>query len=141
MVDATHVNVGGSWEEVPSASVNVGGVWRQVVEIWVNVAGVWELAFQGLALAKSGNASAGTGVTTTNSVTVTPSDGVGPYTYMWFRASSSNNQESVSSPTNQTVTWSVPGPAPFTTATWNCVVTDSLGDQAAVSVQVTFAGA
>lgn len=63
---------------------------------------------------------------TTNSVTVTPTGGTGPYTYAWTRVSG-DSAVNVSNATNPTVSFNANVPRDGErSATWRCTVTDSL---------------
>ena len=80
--------------------------------------------------------SATAGTLITNSVTVTPSGGTGPYTYAW--AKFSGDTFTISAPTSATTTFSVTlGSGGFADATYRCTVTDSLAATYSVDVSVT----
>ena len=78
----------------------------------------------------------GDGSLTTNSVTVTPSGGVGAYTYLWTKTS--GDTIAVTSSTSATTTFS--GAVVFGDvlgAEYKCTVTDSIGSTAEISVSVS----
>lgn len=89
----------------------------------------------------SGAAACGT-VGSTDSVTVTPENGVAPYTYSWARvgAAAQYGPWVCNSPTSNVTSFSAPGsvcdPASPTTETWRCTVTDNVGREVTVDVDV-----
>lgn len=81
----------------------------------------------------------GNGPFTTNSVTATPVNGTGPYTYSWAKVS--GDTMTVGSASAATTNFSASGTAPETkSAVYRVTVTDSLGVQAIgdVTVQIQF---
>jgi hypothetical protein len=80
---------------------------------------------------KSGNAfgsrNAPGGTVVTNSVTITPSGGVAPYTYAWSYVSGDNL--TIDSPTSATTSFEgiVSGAAPDKVGTYKCRITDHVG--------------
>lgn len=79
----------------------------------------------------------GTGNVTTNSVTVTPSGGTGPYTYAW--ALVTGDTFTVNSATSATTTFtiSITAAGQDKSATYRCTVTDSLAATCSVTVGVS----
>ena len=72
----------------------------------------------------------------TNSVTVTPAGGTGPYTYAWTLAA--GDTFTIAAPTAATTTFSkAMGSGEFASAEYRCTVTDSLAAVFAVDVSVT----
>lgn len=84
----------------------------------------------------------GTGTATTNSTTVTPTGGTGPYTYAWTVISYSHGTTSptVTSPTAATTTFTQTNIAIGAdyVAVFRCTVTDSLTATASCDVDATF---
>lgn len=81
---------------------------------------------------------------TTGAVTVTASGGVSPYRYAWTFTWTSHTDgaaESINSPSSATTTFTASGMSAGNTdtGTGKCTVTDSLGQQTAVNVPVSFA--
>ena len=77
------------------------------------------------------------GAVTTNSVTVTPTGGTGPYTYAWAYVSG-DAVFTATSPAAATTTFSGSVAAgEDKTAVWSCTITDSLAATAAVSIGVS----
>lgn len=73
---------------------------------------------------------------TSNSVTATPTGGVGPYTFSWARITGSSAPQA-NSPTSATTSWSANlGKNQVGDATWRCTVTDSLFATAFADVPV-----
>lgn len=86
--------------------------------------------------------TSGASVITTNSTTVTPTGGTGPYTYAWTLISRDHptTDPTANSPTAATTTFTQTNAAPggFYTAEFLCTVTDSLGAMATASVSASF---
>lgn len=80
----------------------------------------------------------GTGAVTTDSATVTPSGGTGPYTYAWAYVSGYASF-TTNSPTSATTTWtgSITLPGQDRSAVYRCTVTDSLAATASVTIGVS----
>jgi hypothetical protein len=90
--------------------------------------------------ASVGGTRFGLGSVTTDSVTVTPSGGTGPYTYLWSYVSGDATL-SVNSSTSATTSFSgsITSLGQDRSAVWRCVVTDSLAATASTSVGVFIA--
>jgi hypothetical protein len=92
-----------------------------------------------LSATKSGDATAsqvGSGLLTTNTVTITPVGGVAGYTFSWARVSGSTGP-AIDDAAGQTVSWSETNTAPLVhTATWRCTVTDGASNSVTVDVGV-----
>ena len=140
------VVVAGIEKTVSSASLIVAGVAKTVrrVEAWNGSA--WKVV-KNFAPAFSASVSVpevygvstapGGGFVTTNSVTVTPSGGLAPYTYAWSLVSGAS--ATAQSPTFATTTFRANvGPSDSVVSTFACLVTDSLGQNSAPTVFATF---
>jgi len=141
---STSVKVGGVWKTMYGVSYKVGGVWKTVSAIYVNVAGAWKQVFgAALSATVSPSSASGTGVgggtVITNSVTVSPSGGLGPYSHSWAFLSGDSAIYPLS-PTNIPLcVWArgtLSGAATFN-ATWRDTITDSSGQVFQISVPVT----
>lgn len=142
-------NKAGTWEQASAAWLNVSGTWKSVLAVWNNVAGTWRQSFGpplNVSVSPSGAfgqySGIGAGTATTFSVTATPTDGIGPYTYQWTYVSGDATTACTSS-TSQTTTFSRTGTAPAGpyNAVWRCTVTDSAGntgDSAHITVTTLF---
>jgi len=136
------IRVGGSWHSITRGELYRGGSWRTLTRGEIYKGGAWHALFTFVlpmtALASPpsafGDGGSKHGVTVTSgSVTVTPTGGLGPYTYDW-----TGSDVSVSFPHSATTNFSafvlseaeVDGFA-------SCTVTDSLGVTAATGVSVT----
>lgn len=89
--------------------------------------------------AYASSTSSGSGSKTTGSVVVTPSGGVGPYTYAWAKKSGEDIPPNSPSAATTTFTGTV-SPSEFKSAVYTCTVTDSTGGtplQAKTDVSVT----
>lgn len=138
MAQSVTVGNGGN-KNVRTIRIGNGGN-KNVIEGWIGTAGGNRQFFAGLTATKSGDATAPQGQSFTNDVTITPADGVSPYSYSWARASGDTDHQ-ISSTTAQTVAWSHPSLPPNpTSSTWNCTVTDQHGSITVVAVLVNFAG-
>lgn len=130
----------GAWSNVWLSYIGISGAHRLVNERFTGIGGQWVRYWRRLiGSAAPAAANAGPDQTSTNSVTVTPLGGTGPYTYSWARNSSTTNTETVSNATAQTVNFNIPGIA-FVSATWTCTITDVFGASVGVAVPVNFAG-
>lgn len=141
---ATSVKVGGAWKTVYGVSYKVAGVWKTVSAIYVNVAGNWKQVF-GAALSASASPSSASGTGSsggtivTNSVTVTPTGGLAPYSHSWAFLSGDSAIYPLS-PTNIPLcVWArgTPSGAATYNATWRDTIVDSSGQTFQISVPVT----
>jgi hypothetical protein len=134
------VFLGGSWREVTTRRAYVGGAWRRVTRRMAYIGGAWRTVATFLTpLSSSTSVSMvfgdGGGFTVTtvlsDTVTVTPSGGLGPYTYAWSKtgaaALSSTNSATVY--VSQALSKSA-----SSSGTLSYTVTDSLGATASGSV-------
>lgn len=103
-------------------------------------------ALTALTASASGNAFADSsfaGTLTTNTVTVTPSGGLAPYTYAWTRISG-DTSTTCNSPSSASTNWSATVGAvnPDRNSTWRCRVTDSASQifDVNVSVSISYTG-
>jgi len=87
-----HVKAAGSWHET-APSIKEGGVWKPIRQGWIKDAGTWKEFFAESALIASASPATafGEGVgaasVTSNTVTVSVTGGIAPYTYSWSRVS------------------------------------------------------
>lgn len=91
-----------------------------------------------LTTTKSPNSAFGSGqnTITTNSITVTASGGIGPYTYAWTKVS--GDTFTIGSPSSASTNFSAqPGPYNEMSAVYKCTVTDANSDTFAMNVNVT----
>jgi len=144
-VSATSLRISGAWKELSSGKVRVGNAWKTVTQGKIYVGGAWKdlLGFTpALSLSASpstaiGSATYGFGPAVTNSVTVTPTGGLAPYTYSWARVSGTIG--SAGSPTAATTVFGGdPNPDYVASSTFRCTCTDSLGNTATADVGATF---
>lgn len=133
------VNVSGVWKPVTKIKVNIGGAWRSVTQLRANVAGVWKPAGSFVAsMSASIDDNSPTGLTfgntqvDTNTVTVTPSGGLPPYTYSWARLSGTG---SAFSPTSAATFFrDAVANFAFSSGTFRCTVSDSQSPPATATV-------
>lgn len=140
---------GAAWTTVSAIKRWDGAAWVDVAAVkrwdgsaWVDTG--WGGGGGGLSATVSPGTAEGFGtgeepaeLVISNSVTVTPTGGTGPYTYAWTRLSGSSSIYATS-PTAATTTFHATiyiGPS--RTATFRCTVTDSLSATAVVDVPVT----
>lgn len=135
-------NIGGTWRKGVLWQ-NVSGTWRKGT-LWANVGGVWKKD------PASGGGTAGLSAVAdpnyvygavsrrfaskigTNQTTVTPSNGIGPYTYSW----SSIAGWTVTAPSSATTNFSaVVSPGDDLLVTFVCTVTDSAGSVVTTEVE------
>lgn len=139
------VHTGGEDRTITSGRVYVEGAERTLTRAIGMVAGNTQTLatfIPDLSLTIVPNVASGTtatfGIVTTNSVTATPNGGSGPYSYAWVRTS--GNASSASSLNSATTTFQrFQPPGEEAIETWQCTVTDSLGDTAQASVSAVFA--
>lgn len=135
------LRVGGSWRSIHRAEMFRGGSWRTLTRGEIYKGAAWHPLFtfvSPLTASVSPSSADGsvssitTALVTSNIVTVTPSGGLGPYTYSW-----SNPGVTASGPTNAVTSFSDPlAPAHISSTTATCTVTDSLGATVNVVVPV-----
>lgn len=136
------VNNGTALKPVVRAKVKIGSSLKNVVRLKVNVGGVLKTAdsfVQPLTASASPATVYGSAATSpiiSGSATVTPSGGIGPYTYSWARTSGSG---SITSSTSATTTFSdVLAPDSSSSGVFRCTVTDSHGSTATADVTAYF---
>jgi len=133
------IRAGGSWHTLTRGGINRGGAERTLTRGEIYKGGAWHALFTFVtpltATASPGEVFGGGSshtpiAITTNSTTVTPSGGLGPYTYSW-----SGSQPAY--PTNAT-TYFTETVAPFGEILTGsvCTVTDSLGHTATATVDI-----
>lgn len=142
------VRKGGVWRQIASAQVFANGAWRSLVAVKVYAGGAWRTVANFTAPSGTFSLSASdsqifssgpTSSQTTNTVTVTPSGGLAPYTYSWvFVSRDSNASYSLTNAASAFTAVSATGvPAGATgTASIQCTCTDSTGLTATSAVVV-----
>jgi hypothetical protein len=142
------VNVGGTLKPVVSAKVNIGGVLKAVASVKINVGGVLKAGDiftppggGGFSASASDYAPYGSrtgpGFVTTTSVTITPTGGHSPYTYLWTKTAGSG---SITTATSASTTFGASvAPGDDEVGAFQCVVTDALSQTVTVSgIEATF---
>ena len=127
------VRVSGDWKEITSGRVYIGGAWKNLVRIRAYIGGAWkEVAtfVQPLTASVSPAVTAanriGAGTATTSPVTITPSGGIGPYTYSCVRVTGTGG--TVTSPSSATTTFRrLMGNGEVATNVFRWTVTDAMG--------------
>lgn len=116
-------NISGTWR-TGTLWRNIGGTWRQGV-LWRNIAGTWRMVSGQFSVTISPAdifETTGSSVHTTQTATVNPVNGVGPYTYSW---SGSSNDLTVNGPSSRTTAFTAFVPQMGNvSATFTCTVTD-----------------
>lgn len=145
------VSIGGVLKEVAAIKVAIGSTWKAVANTKAVVGGVWKAGetFTG----GSGGGGDGGGFTlgispasaygysntspvTSESVTVTPTGGVAPFTYAWTKLSGSG---SINSPTTATTTFNANVPdGDSLIGNYRCTATDAIGSFATADCDVEF---
>lgn len=146
------VRLGGAWQTITKAKIFASGSWRDIVAAKIYAGGAWVDAANftpsgsggggsgTLSLSVSPNPCQGTSTgstVTTSYCTVTPSGGKAPFTYAWSITSGSC---SINYPTQAFTSFTKTGVALHTEAdaVAKCVVTDSLGATASITVDLQF---
>lgn len=151
------IRKGGVWQDITAGKVFANGSWRSLIQIKVYKGGSWRTVANFTAPAEPPPSTGGSGggggggtitvtlnkghveaissnsVILTEPVTATPSGGRAPYTYAWSIVSHDTNATySIVSPTVATTQVKAVGipEEDSGTATFHCVVTDSLGTTA-----------
>lgn len=138
------VRVGGAWESPDRAEAYKDGAWRTLQYGEAYYSGAWrQIAtfVPALSVAISPTTASATGSTvTTNSVTATPTGGLGPFTYAWTLVSNSGvTSPAITSPSTAATRFTgSPTDGHSGTATFRCTVTDSLGTVATADVEATW---
>lgn len=137
------VTVGGVARTVTRAFVCVGGVAKPITRTIVHVGGADKDAGHfapTMTLSVSPTSANGfiaySGPCTTDRVTVTPSGGLGPYTYAWTRVSGVGAANTATA-ANTTFTATI-GYIDSQTGTFRCTVTDSSAQTATITEVATF---
>lgn len=139
----TDIRTAGAWGVVSYGEAFVDGVWKRLIRSEVYIAGAWktgETYAPALTAAASPTSvtgfSYGGGTAVTNTTTVTPTGGLGPYTYAWVRVSGLGG---ITAPTNATTAFftTLPGGGDQS-GVFRCTVTDSLGTIATADVYASF---
>lgn len=151
------VRVGGVWITPTALKIYTAGAWRSIQAVKIYKGGAWRdaanfvpsggggggggslsLSVDPISAFKLGHAS----TLTSRTITVTPSGGLAPYSYVWSVVSQDGFATySINSPTSATCTVTATGcPADQTVGcSIHCSVTDSLGTNAVSdTVPVTF---
>ena len=122
----------GAFKEVPGGIARAGGAWKNLVRIRAYIGGAWkEVAtfVQPLTATVSPAVTAanriGAGTATTSPVTITPSGGIGPYTYSCVRVTGTGG--TVTSPSSATTTFRrLMGNGEVVTNVFRWTVTDAM---------------
>lgn len=138
------VRVSGTWPTMTSGLAYADSAWRPLIKARAFIAGAWrEVAtfVPPLTLAASTSDAYGSrlggGTVTTLPVSVTPTGGQAPYTYLWTRLSGFG---SVTSPALPETTFSQSvGNGDEVSGVFRCTATDNLGATATADVTATFA--
>lgn len=129
---------GAAWVDLTVAKRWDGAAWQDIPGVFGGGAGFSATADRATCTGVVFDASSPPlfAAVTSDSVTVTPAGGTGPYTYAWTRLSGASSI-SPTAPTAATTTFSANVPRDTTvTATFRCTVTDSLAATATVDVNV-----
>lgn len=141
------VVVGGVEKVAVRADLVVSGASKAVrrIEIWTGSA--WKVAHSFLSpltatavpptASRTVNGLPPPAIITTNGVTATPAGGQGPYTYAWSIIAGTGI--TILSGFTATAAFRASVPSGTKTGTAQCVVTDSLGSTATITVPLTFA--
>jgi hypothetical protein len=145
MAAALEVFRNGAWHELTSLKVYRSGAWRRLKTLKVYSGGAWRSIvnfIQPLTLSVSPSSVSGAGSGTTaqtvysGSATVTPSGGVGPFTYSWARVSGAAITP-LSPSSASSAFYKYLNKFELANATMRCTVTDSQGSTATADVDVT----
>lgn len=136
------IDNGTALKSVVRAKAKIGSSLKNIVRLKVNVGGVLKTAdsfVQPLTASASPAEVFGSGTSSpivTDAATVTPSGGIGPYTYSWARTSGAG---SIISSTSATTTFSdVLAPDSTSSGVFRCTVTDSHSSTATADVTAYF---
>lgn len=139
-----NLRINGAWQDITSGRAFVGGTWRKITRGNLRVGDAWTdlgALVPAMAATASPGAATGTregsGTVITNSVTITPSGGQGPFTYQWSRLSGT---AAINLPTVATTNFTdIVSSDDSSTSQMQCLVTDALGSTATVPVTVSVA--
>lgn len=140
MPSAITVGTSGGNKDVGSITVGTAGGNKAVLTGYVGTASGNRVFFTSMTATATPDALGASGISiniTTASCTVTPNDGVGPFTYAWAKVS--GGSITVNSSTAATTTFSAGGmtPGEVRVAVYRCTVTDTAtGAEAQADVAV-----
>ena len=132
-----------AWREITSAKAFIGGAWRTLTVGKVYKGGAWHSAASfvlpmSLTITPSTNNTGGTDYVVSKVMTATPTGGLGPYTYAWtIPAQSGPGSLALNGATSANATVGGYVTNGDWTFTLQCTATDSLGTQAAFTVDGT----
>ncbi|MFN9029642.1 MAG: PKD domain-containing protein [Betaproteobacteria bacterium] len=139
-------NDNGTWRTITGLFYNDNGTWRTINAAWYNDNGTWRQVYSSAApmsLSKDGDASGtyfgsfngDSGNAETNTVTISVSGGVGPFTYSWSYVS--GDPATVNSPSSASTSFTRVGTVPSSAGgTYRCTVTDTGNGGATATIDV-----